>query len=125
MAANWNGTSTHRRLLGDIAWAHSGDKGDCVNLGVVARDPRDYALLLRQVTAERVREHFSDLCTGEVRRYELPNLNAINLVLMGILDGGPMRSLRMDPQGKTLGDALMLMTLSEELVDKTPNAAGQ
>ena len=125
MAANWNGTSTHRRLLGDIAWAHSGDKGDCVNLGVVARDPRDYALLLRQVTAERVREHFSDLCTGEVRRYELPNLNAINLVLMGILDGGPMRSLRMDPQGKTLGDALMLMTLSEELVDKTPHAAGQ
>lgn len=125
MAANWNGTSTHRRLLGDIAWAHSGDKGDCVNLGVVARDPRDYALLLRQVTAERVREHFSDLCTGEVRRYELPNLNAINLVLMGILDGGPMRSLRMDPQGKTLGDALMLMTLSEELVDKTLHAAGQ
>ena len=125
MAANWNGTSTHRRLLGDIAWAHSGDKGDCVNLGVVARDPRDYALLLRQVTAERVREHFSDLCTGEVRRYELPNLNAINRVLMGILDGGPMRSLRMDPQGKTLGDALMLKTLSEELVDKTPHAAGQ
>ena len=124
MAANWNGTSTHRRLLGDIAWAHSGDKGDCVNLGVVARDPRDYALLLRQVTAERVREHFSDLCSGEVRRYELPNLNAINLVLMGILDGGPMRSLRMDPQGKTLGDALMLMTLSEDLVDKPPHAAG-
>ena len=124
MAANWNRTSTHRRLLGDIAWAHSGDKGDCVNLGVVARDPRDYALLLRQVTAERVREHFSDLCSGEVRRYELPNLNAINLVLMGILDGGPMRSLRMDPQGKTLGDALMLMTLSEDLADKPPHAAG-
>ena len=101
------------RLLGDIAWAHSGDKGDCVNLGVVARDPRDYAFLLEHVTAARVREHFSDICSGEVRRYALPNLNAINLVLMGILDGGPMRSLRMDPQGKTLGDALMLMPLPD------------
>ena len=104
--------STHtRRLLADIAWAHSGDKGDCVNLGVVARDPNDYALLLKEVTVERVREHFSDICMGEVRRYELPNLHAINLVLTGILDGGPMRSLRLDPQGKTLGDGLMLMPL--------------
>ena len=124
MATDPNGSRGHLRLLGEIAWAHSGDKGDCVNLGVVVRDVRDYPLLLRQVTAARVREHFSDLCSGEVRRYELPNLNAINLVLMGILDGGPMRSLRMDPQGKTLGDALMLMTLSEDLVDKPPGATG-
>jgi hypothetical protein len=99
------------RLLGDVAWAHSGDKGDSINLGVVVRDPRDYALLLQEVTPERVKAHFSDLCMGEVRRYELPNLNAINLVLQGMLDGGPMRSLRMDPQGKTLGDALMLLVL--------------
>ena len=84
-----------------------------MNLGVVARDPRDYAFLLEHVTAARVREHFSDICSGEVRRYALPNLNAINLVLKGILDGGPMRSLRMDPQGKTLGDALMLMPLPD------------
>ena len=100
-----------RRLLADIAWAHSGDKGDCVNLGVVARDPRDYALLLQEVTVERVQAHFSDICLGTVRRYELPNLHAINLVLTGILDGGPMRSLRLDPQGKTLGDGLMLMPI--------------
>ncbi len=51
-----------RKLLHDIAWAHSGDKGDCINLGVVARRPEDYDLLLRVVTAERVREHFSDIC---------------------------------------------------------------
>lgn len=101
-----------KRLLADIAWAHSGDKGDCVNLGVVARDPADYALLLREVTAERVKSHFADLCEGEVRRYELPNLHAVNLVLTRVLDGGPMRSLRLDPQGKTLGDALLLMPLS-------------
>ncbi len=103
-----------RRLLADIAWAHSGDKGDCVNLGVVARDPRDYPLLLRELTEARVLAHFSDICEGEVRRYALPNLHAVNLVLTRILDGGPMRSLRMDPQGKTLGDALLLMRISEE-----------
>ena len=102
------------RLLADIAWAHSGDKGDCVNLGVVARHEKDYPVLLRELTAARVREHFKDICHGEVRRYELPNLLAVNLVLTRVLDGGPMRSLRMDPQGKTLGDALMLMTLSDE-----------
>lgn len=99
------------RLLIDIAWAHSGDKGDSVNLGVVARDPADYPLLLRTLTAERVHHHFRDICRGEVRRYELPNLHAVNLVLTRILDGGPMRSLRLDPQGKTLGDSLLLMRI--------------
>ena len=109
------------RLLADIAWAHSGDKGDSVNLGVVVRDPRDYPLLLA-VTAEQVRQHFADICLGEVRRYELPNLDAVNFVLTRVLDGGPMRSLRLDPQGKTLGDALLLMPLPET---KLPAAAGE
>ena len=101
------------RLLGDIAWAHSGDKGDSINLGVVVRDERDYPLLLETITAERVHAHFQDICRGEVRRYELPNLHAVNFVLTRILDGGPMRSLRLDPQGKTLGHSLMLMPLPE------------
>ena len=101
------------RLLNDIAWAHSGDKGDSVNLGVVVRDERDYPLLLQAITAERVHTHFQDICRGEVRRYELPNLHAVNFVLTRILDGGPMRSLRLDPQGKTLGHSLMLMPLPE------------
>ena len=101
------------RLLADIAWAHSGDKGDTVNLGVCVWDEKDYPLLLETLTVERVREHFADLCKGEVRRYELPNLNAVNLVLTQVLDGGPMKSLRLDPQGKTLGDALLLMPISE------------
>ncbi|CAN5701476.1 hypothetical protein BH09PSE5_BH09PSE5_41780 [soil metagenome] len=99
------------RRLADIAWAHSGDKGDSVNLGVVVHDEADYELLLRTVTEQRVLEHFSDICRGTVRRYELPNLNAINLVITQVLDGGPMRSLRMDPQGKTLGDSLLLMPI--------------
>ena len=100
------------RRLADIAWAHSGDKGDSINLGVVVYDESDYALLLQEVTEARVKEHFSDICRGTGKRYELPNLNAINLVLTEILDGGPMCSLRLDPQGKTLGDSLLLMPLS-------------
>ena len=108
-----------RRLLADIAWAHSGDKGDSVNLGVVVRNTKDYPLLLRELTEARVLEHFKDICHGEVRRYELPNLHAVNLVLTRVLDGGPMRSLRMDPQGKTLGDALLLMRISDESGENT------
>jgi hypothetical protein len=99
-------------MLSDIAWAHSGDKGDMVNIGVVARDPKDYALLLETLTPARIAAHFSDICRGEVRCYQLPNLNALNIVLTEILDGGPMRSLRLDPQGKALGDALLLMRLA-------------
>lgn len=102
------------RRLADIAWAHSGDKGDSINLGVVVYRESDYPLLLRELTPERVKEHFGDICRGDVRRYELPNLNAVNLVLTQILDGGPMRSLRLDPQGKTLGDSLLLMVLADQ-----------
>ena len=101
------------QILADIAWAHSGDKGDLVNIGVAVYDEKDYALLLRQLTAGRVLRHFQDICRGEVKRYELPNLFAVNLVLFGILDGGPMRSLRLDPQGKTLGDALLLLPIED------------
>lgn len=102
------------RLLADIAWAHPGDKGDMVNLGVVARDAADYPLLVRLLTPQRVAAHFADRCRGTVRCYQLPNLNAVNVVLTQVLDGGPMRTLRLDPQGKTLGDALLLMPLLEE-----------
>ena len=117
-------TTTRSRLLADIAWAHSGDKGDSVNLAIVVRNEADYPLLLRVVTAERVHRHFQDICRGEVVRYELPNLYAVNFVLTRILDGGPMRSLRMDPQGKTLGDSLLLMPLDEGSADSVPKAGG-
>lgn len=102
------------RILADIAWAHCGDKGDMANIGVAVHDEKDYSLLLQQVTSARVHRHFQDICRGEVRRYELPNLFAINLVLTQVLDGGPMRSLRLDPQGKTMGDALLLMPINED-----------
>ena len=84
-------SGSNQVLLADIAWAHSGDKGDCVNLGVAVRDPADYSQLLCCATAERVHAHFRDICRGTVTRYELPNLYAVNFVLTQILDGGAMR----------------------------------
>lgn len=97
--------------LYDVAYARSGDKGDSSNIGVAARSPEYYGLLLEQVTVERVKAHFSDVCHGPVTRYELPNLKALNFVLENTLDGGGTKSLRMDPQGKTLCDALLLMPI--------------
>lgn len=99
------------RRLADIAWAHSGDKGDMVNIGVAVHDPKDYTLLVESLTPARVKAHFSDLCRGDVRCYPLPNLDAVNVVMTQVLDGGPTRSLRIDPQGKALGDALLLLTI--------------
>lgn len=99
--------------LADIAWAHCGDKGDMVNIGVAVHDPKDYALLVATLSPARVKAHFSDLCRGEVRCHPLPNLWAVNVVMTQVLDGGPTRSLRLDPQGKALGDALLLLPIGE------------
>jgi hypothetical protein len=100
------------RRLGDVAWAHSGDKGDMVNIGVVVHDPANYPDLIAALTRQRISEHFGDICKGEVHIYPLPNLHAVNVVLTQVLDGGPVRSLRLDPQGKTLGDGLLLLPLA-------------
>jgi hypothetical protein len=97
--------------LGDIAYARSGDKGAAANIGVVARRPSDYALLHRVLTAPVVADFFKDLRPGNVRRYELPNLGALNFVLSDVLDGGGSISLRLDAQGKTLGQLLLEMKL--------------
>ena len=98
-------------ILGDIAYARSGDKGDSVNIGVAARKPEYYDMLKQYLTARVVKEYFSDVCLGSVEVYELPNLYALNFVLNQTLDGGGTKSLRLDPQGKTMCDALMLMEL--------------
>jgi hypothetical protein len=95
--------------LFDIAHARAGDKGDVCNIGVIARHPDFYAVLVRELTAERVARHFGDWCRGAVERYELPNLGALNFVLREALDGGALVSLRLDPQGKTYGFALLRM----------------
>lgn len=97
--------------LRTIAHARSGDKGDTANIGLIALKPADYSLLVREVTAERVKRHFAEICRGEVERFELPNLHALNFVLHAALDGGGLVSLRTDSQGKTLGAALLRMEI--------------
>lgn len=97
--------------LKSIAHARSGDKGDSANIGLIALKPEHYPVLVREVTAERVKEHFAGICKGEVERFELPNLHALNFVLHQALDGGGLVSLRMDNQGKTYGTALLRMEI--------------
>jgi hypothetical protein len=97
--------------LRQIAHARSGDKGDIANIGLIALEPEHYQTLVRQVTAARVKQHFAEICRGEVERFELPNLQALNFVLHGALDGGGLLSLRTDNQGKTLSTALLRMEI--------------
>ena len=101
--------------LSRIAHTRSGDKGDTCNIGVIAWEERFYAILLREVTADRVKGHFGTLVEGPVERYELPNLCALNFLLHGALGGGGTVSLRTDAQGKTFGAALL--SLEVELGD--------
>jgi len=98
------------RLL-DIAHARSGDKGDTANVGLIALKPEWFPLLAREVTRERVKEHFKGVITGDVERFELPNLCALNFLLHGALDGGGTLSLKTDAQGKVFSTALLRMRI--------------
>jgi hypothetical protein len=100
-----------RVQLREIAHARSGDKGDCSNVGLIALRAEDYPVLVREVTAERVKEHFRELCRGRVERFELPNLQSLNFLLYEALDGGGTVSLRTDAQGKTFSAALLRMEI--------------
>ena len=94
-----------------LAHARSGDKGDRCNVGVIARRPEWYAVLERELTADRVARHMAPLMRGPVDRYPIPNLQAINFVLHAALDGGGTVSLRTDAQGKVYSTALLRMVL--------------
>ncbi len=98
------------RLL-DIAHARSGDKGDTANVGVIALQQRWYDVLEEFVTRARVADHFRGMIEGDVERYELPNLNALNFLLHGALDGGGTLSLKTDAQGKVFSTALLRMVI--------------
>ena len=98
------------RLL-DIAHARSGDKGDTANVGVIALQPRWYDVLEKFVTRSKVADHFRGMIEGDVERYELPNLNALNFLLHGALDGGGTLSLKTDAQGKVYSTALLRMVI--------------
>lgn len=89
-----------------IAYARSGDKGHHANIGVIARQKKDYALLKKKLTGKKVKTFFKSLGVKKVDRYELDNLHALNFVLYGILEGA---TLRIDSQGKTLATALLEM----------------
>lgn len=94
-----------------LAHARSGDKGDTANVGLIAYKPEYYPILVEQVTADRVRDHFKGICFGEVERFEIPNLQALNFLLHESLDGGGTLSLKTDAQGKTYSAALLRMEI--------------
>jgi hypothetical protein len=97
--------------LVDIAHARSGDKGDTANVGVIAIRSEWYPILKRELTTERVTAHFRGMITGNVERFELPNLDALNFLLHGALGGGGTLSLKTDAQGKVFSTALLRMML--------------
>ncbi|MGD2114499.1 MAG: hypothetical protein PVG07_05595 [Acidobacteriota bacterium] len=95
--------------LSRIAHARSGDKGDASNVGLIADRPELYDVILREVTPERVKEHFAEICRGRVERFEVPNLKALNFILHDSLGGGGTESLLTDAQGKTHAQGLLMM----------------
>ncbi|WP_043833499.1 AtuA-related protein [Muricoccus aerilatus] len=94
-------------ILRDLAHARAGDKGDISCISVIAYDPAEYPRLEREVTAERVAAHFAGIVRGEVRRYALPGIGALNFVLEGALGGGVTRSLALDAHGKCLASRML------------------
>lgn len=97
--------------LVNLAHARSGDKGDTANVGLIALKEEYYPILVREVTAERVKQHFTGMVHGPVERFELPNLGALNFLLHQSLDGGGTLSLMTDAQGKTFSTALLRMEI--------------
>lgn len=95
--------------LMEIAIARSGDKGNNSNIGLRARSPEIYEFLRSELSEQRVKAHFKDICFGKVTRYELPNLRAFNFILEQSLGGGGTDTLLMDAQGKVHGLALLHM----------------
>ena len=100
-----------RRKLYHLAHSRAGDKGDTTILTLVAYRAEDYPLLVRQVTPEAVRRHFAGIIHGEVRRFELSGLNALQFVGERALGGGVTVSLGLDAHGKSLSSALLEMEI--------------
>ena len=110
--------------LSRICHGRSGDKGDTVNIGLIARHPDLYPILVREVTPGRVKKYFGDICKGVAFRYEVPNLHAVNFLMSQSLGGGGTLALQIDPQGKTLSHALLRMEIEidEKLLECLPAA---
>jgi len=100
-----------KRKLHELAHARAGDKGDTLTLALFAYREDDYALLRSQVTAQAVKQHLGHVVQGEVRRFEVPNLHALQFVCERALDTGVTTSLSIDPHGKTLSYAVLEMVI--------------
>ena len=107
----------------EIAHGRSGDKGNASNVGIIARHPDFYPFLLKNLTADVVKEHMKNVCKGKVDRFELPNIGALNFILHESLGGGGTVSLKLDAQGKTHAMLLLRMDIEvpDELLDKVRN----
>lgn len=108
--------------LTKLAHARSGDKGNTANIGLIALEGEIYPVLVREVTADKVKSHFGEIVKGDVERFELPNLGALNFLLHGALGGGGTQSLMTDAQGKTFSTALLRMKI--DLSDKEADSFG-
>lgn len=100
------------KQLRELAYARSGDKGDVCNVGLLALNDEAYKIIAREVTPERVKEHFGDMVKGDVEIYPLPNVNALEIILRNALGGGATRTLRFDQTGKSMATALLRMEIS-------------
>jgi hypothetical protein len=100
-----------RLALRELCGYRAGDKGDIANVAIFADDDDTYALIVREATAARVKEHFGAMVRGRVDRYEAANVRALNFVMQGALGGGGPRTLRADSLGKSLGGALVRMEI--------------
>ena len=100
-----------------ISHSRSGDKGTILNVSLIAFDERHYPLLVRHVTADRVKAHFAELVDGEVTRYQLPEIGALNFVLKGVIGGGVTRTLALDAHRKSLSSALLEMEIPDDRDD--------
>ena len=104
--------------LNQIAHGRSGDKGDTSNVCIFARKPEYYEIIRREVTVQKVKEHFGDIVLGDIVRYEVPSLSGFNFVMQHALGGGATHSLRLDSLGKSMGSAFLRMKIHcDELLE--------
>lgn len=101
------------KILADLAYARSGDKGDISNIGVVAKTPQDYDYLATVLTPERIKAHFGSWVKGEVTVYSLPNVHCFNIICRQALGGGATRTVRWDQTGKAMATALLRMPVPD------------
>jgi hypothetical protein len=106
--------------LRELAHARAGDKGNVSNISVIAHEVGDYAFLAEHVTTARVKVHFGDIVKGAVERYELPALGALNFALHEALGGGVIRSLSLDPHGKSLSSCLLELEIPDRQERRGP-----